>query len=77
LISTILFRIITKLARGLVFIDPEGLESLTRVLEGFVDGTDVAVSDHETPSSPQKMVQVLQTDAQHWEKLLFTLGGKL
>jgi hypothetical protein len=77
LISTMLFKIIEKLAHGLVFVDPEQLETLKRILEGFVDDTDVAINDHETPYSPQQMVEVLQADAQHWEKLLFTSGGKL
>ena len=68
-----LFNIIAKLTHGLVFVDPEQLEALKRVLQGFDDDTNVAPDDHSTtPCSPIKMVAVLQADAQRWEKLLYT-----
>jgi hypothetical protein len=77
LISTMLFNIIDKLAHDLFSMDPQGLDTLKQILEGFVDDTDVAVNNFKTPYSPQKMVEILQADAQHWEKLLFTSGSKL
>jgi hypothetical protein len=39
--------------------------------------TDVAVNDSNKPYTSSELAQVLQIDAQHWEKLLFTSGGKL
>ena len=46
-------------------------------MEGFVNDTDVAPNDPNRQCSPEQLVQVLQTDAQHWERLLFISGGKL
>jgi hypothetical protein len=46
-------------------------------MEGFVDDTDVAVNDALTSYTAKELAAVLQIDAQHWEKLLFTSGGKL
>jgi hypothetical protein len=46
-------------------------------MEAFVDDTDVAVNDSEQPYTSQQLVEILQIDAQHWEKLLITSGGKL
>jgi hypothetical protein len=37
----------------------------------------MAVNDTGEAYSIKRMIQVLQTDARHWEKLLFTSGGKL
>ena len=79
LISTILFGIMRKIALGLQFSDPQGTESIQRTMEGFVNDTDVAVNDGNsaTHSTPNQLIQKLQTDAQHWERLLFISGGKL
>ena len=79
LISTILFNIMSKIAHGLHFSDPQGNDSIQRTMEGFVDDTDVAVNDANsvTPATPTQLIQKLQTDAQHWERLLFISGGKL
>jgi hypothetical protein len=77
LISIILFNIMLMIAHGLFFTDPQKVETLKRTMEAFVDDTDVAVNDAETPYTAQELAQVLQIDAQHWEKLLFTSGGKL
>jgi hypothetical protein len=46
-------------------------------MEAFVDDTNVAVNDSEKPYTSQQLVDILQIDAHHWEKLLFTSGGKL
>ena len=48
-------------------------------MEGFVDDTDVAVNDAKSsmPYIPAQLVKTLQTDTQHWERLLFISGGKL
>jgi 23S rRNA pseudoU1915 N3-methylase RlmH len=46
-------------------------------MKAFVDDTDVAVNDTGKQLTSRELAQVLQTDAQHWEKLLFTSGGKL
>jgi hypothetical protein len=79
LISTTLFGIMEKIAHGLQFTDPQRLSAMQRTMEGFVDDTDAAVNDAKspTPHTPHHLVQVLQTDAQHWERLLFVSGGKL
>ena len=79
LISTILFDIMRKIAHGMQFTDPTSTYTIKRTMEGFVDDTDVAVNDAQakTPHTPAKLVQVLQDDAQHWERLLFISGGKL
>jgi hypothetical protein len=60
-----------------IFTDPQGLEEIHRTMEAFVDDTDVAVNDATKKYTTTELAQVLQTDAQHWEKLLFTSGGKL
>jgi hypothetical protein len=77
LTSIILFNIMEKIAHGITFTHPTGSETLQRTMEAFVDDTDVAVNDSEKPYSPGKLAAILQQDAQHWEKLLFTSGGKL
>jgi hypothetical protein len=77
LISIILFNIMMMIAHGSFFNDPQKVETLKRTMEGFVDDTDVQVNDAKTPYTAQELAQVLQIDAQHWEKLLFTSGGKL
>jgi hypothetical protein len=77
LISIILFNILAEIAHGISFTDPQGLEELHRIMEAFVDDTDVAVNDATQKYTTSELAQVLQTDAQHWEKLLFTSGGKL
>jgi hypothetical protein len=66
----------TKLAHGIIFTDPAGNE-LKRTMEAFVDDTDLAVNDAGQVLNPQELTTTLQTDAQHWEKLLFTSGRKL
>jgi hypothetical protein len=75
LISTILFGIMRKIAHGLKFTDPTRTDTLQRTMEGFVDDTDVAVNDANTPCTPERLVQVLQEDAQRWEHLSFISGG--
>ena len=79
LISAILFRIMSQIAHGLAFSDPQRLHTIKRTMEGFVDDTDVAVNDAtaQAPYTPKELVSTLQTDAQHWERLLFISGGKL
>jgi hypothetical protein len=77
LTSIILFNIMTKLAHGILFTDPAGTEQLKRTMEAFVDDTDVAVNDADHILNPQELTTTLQIDTQHWEKLLFTSGGKL
>jgi hypothetical protein len=47
------------------------------MMEVFADNTDVAANDTKQPNTSLQLAQLLQTDAQHWEKLLFTSGGKL
>ena len=64
-----------KIAHGLQFSDPQGTDSIQRTMEGFVDDTGDANSS--TPATPNQLIQKLQTDAQHWERLLFISGGKL
>jgi hypothetical protein len=44
-------------------------------MEAFVDDTDVAVNNAKTPQTSNILANLLQTDAQHWEKLLFMSGG--
>jgi hypothetical protein len=66
-----------KISHGLIFTDPTALEQFKRTMEAFVDITDVAVNDAEIQYTSQKLAQALQTDAQHWEKLLFASGRKL
>jgi hypothetical protein len=46
-------------------------------MEAFMDGTDVAINDTGNPQNLTELANNLQADAQHWEKLLFTSGGKL
>jgi hypothetical protein len=75
--SIIIFNVMAKIAHGLLFSDPAGIKTLKRTMEAFVDDTHVAVDDSETPYTSSELAQVLQIDAQHWEKLLFTSGGKL
>jgi hypothetical protein len=79
LISTTLFGIMEKIAHGLQFIDPQRISTMQRTKEGFVDHADAAINDAKspTPHTPHHLLQVLQTDAQHWERLLFVSGGKL
>jgi hypothetical protein len=77
LTSIILFNIMAKISHGISFTDPQGVEQLQRTMEAFVDDTDVAVINSEQPYTSQQLVDILQIDAQHWEKLLFTSGGKL
>jgi hypothetical protein len=77
LISIILFNIMAEIAHSIYFTDPHGLLALQRTMEAFVDDTDVAVNDTEERLTSREMARVLHTDAQHWEKLLFTSGGKL
>jgi hypothetical protein len=36
-----------------------------------------AVNDLDEPYTSRKLAQILQIDAQHWEKLLYISGGKL
>ena len=79
LISALLFGIMRRIAHGLTFADPQKLLSIKRTMEGFVDDTDVAVNDaaSDEPYTSAQLIQTLQTDAQHWERLLFISGGKL
>jgi hypothetical protein len=79
LISAILFGIMEQIAHGLTFTDPNETKTIKRTMEGFVDDTDVAINDahSNTQHTPKQLVQTLQTDAQHWESLLFISGGKL
>jgi hypothetical protein len=79
LISAILFGIMEQIAHGLTFTDPNKTKTIKRTMEGFVDDTDVAINDahSNTQCTPEQLVQTLQTDAQHWESLLFISGGKL
>jgi hypothetical protein len=79
LISTTLFDIMETTAHGLQFTDPQRISTTQHTMEGFVDGTDAAVNDAKspTPCTPHHLVQAPQTDAQHWERLLFVSGGKL
>jgi hypothetical protein len=77
LIGIILFNIMFMIPHGSFFTDPQQVEMLKGTMEGFVDDTDVAVNDAETARTAQELATVLQMDAQHWEKLLFTSGGKL
>lgn len=44
LISTTLFAIMSKIAHGLQYSDPAGLDTLQQTMEGFVGNTDVAVT---------------------------------
>jgi hypothetical protein len=67
-----------KLAHGLSYQDPARLLLLGRTIEGFVEDTDVvAVNGADEQYAPSKLIRVLQTHTQHWEKLLFASGGKL
>jgi hypothetical protein len=77
LTSIILFNIMTEIAHGISFTDPHGLSTLQRTIEAFVDDTDVAANGTENNLMSRELAQVLQTDAQHREKLLLTSGGKL
>jgi hypothetical protein len=77
LMSIILFNIMGEIAHGLTFTDPQGLDKLQRTMEAFIDVTDVAVNNEDEPYTSRKPAQILQTDIHHWEKLLFTSGGKL
>jgi hypothetical protein len=71
-----LFNIMAKIAHGLFFTNPEGTETLKRTMDALVEDMDVAVNDATRQYTFSKLAQSLQTDAQHWEKLLFTSGGK-
>jgi hypothetical protein len=77
LTSIILFNIMADITHGITFTDPAEIETIQRTMEAFVDDTDVAVNDTKQPKTLLQLTQLLQTDAQHWEKLLFTSGGKL
>lgn len=50
------------------------LKTLKLTMEAFIDNTDIAVNDAETPYTSHEPTQVRQIDAQHWEKLLFSSG---
>jgi hypothetical protein len=79
LISTILFNIMNKIAHGLHYSDPQGIDTLTHTMERFVDDTDTAVNHaaSDAPYTPAQLVQTLQSNVQHWERLLFISDGKL
>jgi hypothetical protein len=77
LTSIILFNIMAKIAHGITFQDPAQKEQFKQTMEAFVDDTDVAVNDSERTYTTGELTQTLQTEAQHWEKLLSTSGGKL
>jgi hypothetical protein len=77
LLSTILFKIMQRIAHGLRFEDTHGHTTIQRSMEGFVDDANVAVTDFEEAYSSTQLIHTLQQDAQHWEKLLFVSGRKL
>ena len=79
LINTIIFGIMRKIAHGLHFSDPQDTDTIQCTMEGFFDNTNIAVNDANsaTPSTPTQHIKTLQTDVQHWERLLFTSEGKL
>jgi hypothetical protein len=50
-----LFNIMTKIAHGFLFQDPQGIQEIKRTMEAFVDDTDVAVNDSITQyTQPEK-----------------------
>jgi hypothetical protein len=67
LTSIILFNIMSEIAHGLTFTDPQGFDKLQHTMEAFVDDTDVAVNNEDEPCTSRKLAQMLQTDAQHRE----------
>ncbi len=82
LISCLLFKVMFELCEGATFTNPQHTLSLRRTGDGFVD--DVTnVCNFGFPESlttnfpPPALANRLQTEAQTWERLLWSAGGAL
>jgi len=79
LLSATLFDIHTSMANGAILHDPSGTISLRLSINGFVDDTNACVNDWR-PQHDGKLSDIMDKvthDAQLWNDLLFTSGGKL
>ena len=82
LISCLLFKVMCELCEGASFTNPQHSLSLKRTGDGFVDDvTNVCnfgfPESLTTNISPPALATRLQTEAQTWERLLWSAGGAL
>jgi len=79
LISATLFDIHHQLAEGATFSTPDGTITTKISISGFVDDTNTSLNNWQ-PQHQQtlpELLKQLQSDAQCWNDLLYTSGGKL
>ena len=75
-ISSMLFKCHDSQAHGMIFRSPSGNNTLRMSIVGFVDDSTVITSDE--PGKPvSSLIDRAQQDAQTWNDILFTSGGKL
>jgi hypothetical protein len=78
-ISSVLFDCHATSARGATYTYPDGTESITLYMVGFVDDstgqTNFFTDRHE--QSPDKLLTAAEQDAQLWSDLLWCSGGAL
>ena len=79
LMSAILFDIYETRAHGACIQDPTGSMVTKLGITGFVDDTNTFINDWhpQRPGSTHTVLSKLQRDAQLWNDLLYTSGGKL
>lgn len=75
-VSSTLFKCHDRHAHGMNFTCPTGDISFTITILGFVDDSTVVTGD-KPGQSVQSLLNKASQDAQHWNDLLFTSGGKL
>ena len=75
-ISSELFDVHSSKAHGMVFTTPDGSLLVRLTMIGFVDDSTCITGGNET-TTYNRLIEMMQEDAQLWHDLLWTLGGKL
>ncbi|MFM8621857.1 MAG: hypothetical protein ACKOB3_00515, partial [Holophagaceae bacterium] len=79
LISATLFDVHEKHVKGATFTSPDNTTEVSISISGFVDDTNASLNEWnpQTQGPTDQLLEQLQHDAQTWNDLLFTSGGKL
>jgi ribonuclease HI len=79
LISATLFDSYEQVAQGATFSSPDGTETSTIKIGGFVDDTNTSLNSWlpQHQSTTTELLRRLKEDTQQWNDLLFVSGGKL
>ena len=79
IVCSALFDAHESAGHGALYETPDRTVSLRINMVGFVDDTSGSVNQfsQNTPPSPYKLVELMQSDAQLWSDLLHTSGGAL